>query len=125
MSYVSDRAARLYYDDGCGPCGLLARAAEEMSGHHVLATPLTAPLAERDLGELEVEGRLGYAHLLAGDRRWTGADLTTPLIGYLFGPRAEATVRRIRPLDRALAWAYGRLWQYRRLHGCGASSRSS
>jgi hypothetical protein len=122
MPYASDRAARLFYDDSCGPCRLLARAAEGVSRHHVVATPLTDASADRPLGALPYERRYGYAHLATGGPVLTGAALTTPLVGVTLGPRAEAVVRRLPPVERSIRWAYERLWEYRRTHGCAARS---
>ena len=122
MPYPADRSARLFYDDSCGPCRLLAHAAEGVSRHHVVATPLTAPSADRALGGLPSERRFGYAHLATGDALLSGGALTTPLVGATLGPRVEALVRRIPPVERSIRWAYEHLWEYRRTRGCAARS---
>jgi hypothetical protein len=120
MPYLTDRTARLFYDESCGPCRLLARAAEGISGHQVVATPLTGAAADHALGGLPSERRFAYAHLATGTSLLTGESLTTPLVGLTLGPRAERIVRRLPPVERSLRWAYDRLWEYRRTRGCAA-----
>lgn len=125
MPYAADRTARLFYDDSCGPCTLLARAAEGVSHHHVVATPLAAPAADPELGRLSPEARYGYAHLATDGTLLTGEAIATPLVGLAIGPALGRLVRRAPPIDRSLRWLYGRLWEYRRAHGCGARVQGS
>lgn len=122
MPYAADRAARLFYDDSCGPCSVLARAAAGVSRHHVVATPIAAREADPDLERLPTETREAYAHLARGHDLWSGEAIAAPLVGATLGPTFERVVRRSPPLDRSLRWIYLRLWNYRRLHGCGARS---
>jgi hypothetical protein len=122
MPYASDRSARLFYDDSCGPCRLLARTAEAVSHHRVVATPLDAPSADGELGRMDPGLRYGYAHLAVGRELRTGEQLTVPLVGLALGTTWERVIRTVPPLDRSLRWAYLRLWGYRRTHGCGARS---
>ena len=122
MPYALDRSARLYYDDSCGPCRFLARAAETVSRQRVVATPLEDRAADRDLRQLSAEARFGYAHLAGRGELRTGEELVVPLVGLALGPTWERVVRRVGPVDRALRWGYVRLWQYRRTKGCVAAS---
>ncbi len=124
MPYASDRAARLFYDDGCGPCRLFARAAEAMSHHRLAAVPLDAPGAEPLLGRLDPGTRFGYAHLAAGDRLSTGEALTLPLLGLTLGPTWEEFARRVPRLGRYLEGLYRRFWAARRTRGCGGRPAS-
>lgn len=124
MPHASDRAARLFYDDGCGPCRLFARAAEAMSHHRVAAVPLDAPDAEPLLGLLDPGTRFGYAHLAAGDRLSSGEALTLPLLGLTLGPTWEEVARRVPRLARSLERLYRRFWAVRRTGGCGRRSTS-
>ncbi len=122
MPVAADRAARLFYDDACGPCALLARTAEGVSRHRVQATPLTSPEAETRLAELSPTDRFSSAHLEDGAGLRSGADLATPLVGLALGPRWAELLRRLPPADRALRAAYRRLWEYRRTRGCARVS---
>ncbi len=122
MPDLGDRVARLYYDDSCGPCRLLARASEGVSHHRLRATPLDAPAATSDLARLSEEERYGSAHLLEGEALRTGADITTPLVALTLGPTAGRLLERIPPARRAVRWIYVRLWTHRRVHGCAAPS---
>ncbi len=120
MPYPGDRAARLFYDDACGPCRLFARASEAVSHHRVVAAPLSGSDADARLAGLSAEARFGSAHLDAGRDLRTGDALALPLVGLTLGPRWERIVRRIPPAERALRRAYLWLWEYRRTRGCAA-----
>lgn len=120
MPYADDRAARLFYDDACGPCRLLAHASEGLSRHRLVATPLTAPEAEARLVGLPAEVRYGYAHLDTGPAIRTGEDLAAPLVGLALGPTWQRVVQRHPPLERALRRIYVQFWEYRRTRGCAA-----
>jgi hypothetical protein len=122
VSYLEDRSARLYYDSSCGPCRLLARAAEGMSHHRLNAIPLESPGAAADLSDLSTEDRFGSAHLVTGSTRLTGADLATPLVRFALGARLARVVASAPPLDRSLRWVYVRFWNYRRTRGCAAAT---
>jgi hypothetical protein len=122
MPYASDRSARLYYDDLCGTCRFMARATEAVSRQRVVATPLAAPAADRDLEHLPPEERYGAAHLARGGALRTGEALLEPLVGLALGPTWERVVRRVPPLQRALTWAYVRLGEQGRGHGNAASA---
>jgi hypothetical protein len=122
MPHATDRSARLFYDDSCGPCRLLARAAERASRHRLEAIPLDSPAADATLRGLPPETRYAYAHLETGRDLRTGADLATPLFGLSFGPTWERVVRRVPYLERSLTRAYARLWNYRRTRGCAAGA---
>jgi hypothetical protein len=121
MPYAGDRSARLFYDDACGPCRLLARATEQVSRHRVVATPLTSPVANVRLDGVPPEARYGYAHLDAVGGLRTGEAITAPLVGLTLGPTWEGVVRKVPPLDRAMRRAYLWFWEYRRTRGCAAA----
>lgn len=120
MPYADHRAGRLYYDESCGPCRLMARAAEGLSGHQLTAVPLAAQAAEEELRDLAEEDRFGSAHLVNESGRHTGAALTTPLLAYTLGPSVSRIVAGVPFLDRAMKGFYHRLWSYRRTRGCAA-----
>ena len=120
MPSSTDRAARLFYDDACGPCRLLARAGETVSRHRVVAAPLSAGDADVRLVGLSAETRFGSAHLDAGAELRTGDALAVPLVGLTLGPYWERVVRRVPPAERALRRTYRWLWEYRRTRGCAA-----
>jgi len=122
MPYLADRSARLYYDDSCGPCRFLARAAEGMSHHRVEAVPLGAPAADVELGALPVETRYGSAHLSIDGALRTGDGVPVPLLGLTLGPRWEQVARKVPIADRALRSTYVRLWKVRQRSGCGAKT---
>jgi hypothetical protein len=122
MPYASDRSARLYYDDSCGPCRFMARATEAVSRQRVTATPLAAPTADGELQHLSSEQRYRFAHLATGGALRTGEALLAPLVGLTLGSTWERVVRRVPPLDRALRWGYVHLGQYRHAHGHAASA---
>jgi hypothetical protein len=125
MPYLADRSARLFYDDSCGPCRLLARASESLSHHRLTATPLDDPVAEGSLGSLSTEDRFAYAHLARGSELRTGEALVLPLVGLALGERWERFARRLPGLERGLRRVYGGLWEYRRAHGCAAPGHRS
>lgn len=120
MPVASDRSVRLFYDESCGPCRFVARAAQAASRRRVVATPLDSPLANETLGALNSETRYAYAHLAREDELRTGEALVGPLVGLTLGRSWEKVVRRVPPIDRALRWIYRSLWEYRRTRGCGA-----
>jgi len=120
MPDPADRTARLFYDDTCGPCSLLARATEGVSRHRVLATPLGDVAADGVLGGLPSEQRYASAHLASDGALWSGDAIAAPLLGATFGPTIGRIVRRSPPLGRSVRWAYLRLWRHRQTHGCGA-----
>lgn len=120
MPYASDRSVRLFYDDSCGPCRVLARPTEAVSRHRVVPTPFTTPSAGRELQHLTSEVRYGYAHLAAGGSLRTGHAFAARLVGLALGPTWESVVRRVPPLERSLRWVSLRLWEDRRARGCGA-----
>jgi hypothetical protein len=124
MPYAGELAARLYYDDSCGPCRLLARASAGLSRHRLIATPLAAPAADDALGALPPEVRHAYAHLVTADGLLTGEMLAVPLLGVALGPRIESAVRRLPPVVRAVKGLYVRLWEYRRTRGCASRAGS-
>jgi len=119
MPSLDDRAARLFYDDSCGPCRFAAHATEALSRHRVLALPLADPSADRTLGHLSSEDRFGYAHLAIGGVLRTGETIPVPLVGLTLGRRWERVFRQVPPLADSLRWAYLRLWEARRARGCG------
>jgi len=120
MPYLVDRAARLYYDDACGPCRLLARTTEGVSRGRVVATPLAGPEADGALGGLSETTRFGSAHLASEGAVRSGGELVAPLIGLTFGRRWERVVRGVPPLERSLRSLYLRLQAARNSRGCGA-----
>ena len=120
MPYAGDRVARLYYDDGCGPCRLLARAAEGASRHRLVSTPLSSPSADRDLAALSPEERFGSAHLLGSEGLRSSERMPLSLLGVVAGPTARRVVERVPWLDGSLRWAYQYLWTARRARGCGS-----
>lgn len=122
MPHVDDRAARLYYDDGCGPCRFFARAAAGVSHHRVEAIPLDARVADGELGALPSEARYGYAHLASGDGLRTGEAIAVPLLGLAFGSSWERVARHAPFVDRALREMYRRAWESRRARGCGTDT---
>jgi len=115
-------AARLYYDPGCGPCTLFARASAWASRARLRAVPYDGDEATSELGDLDDETRFAYAHIVGGGGRASGPGIMAPLVGLTLGPTGERTVARVPPLDRGLRWFYDRLWNYRNAHGCGARS---
>ena len=123
MPYAKDRNARLYYDDGCGPCRFFASAAAGLSRHRVRAIPLAAAAAEGDLAGLSAEVRYGSAHLVYGTDLRSGESITGPLVGLTLGDRWERVVRNAPFVDRMLRGAYRRAWEARRARGCGADTR--
>ncbi len=112
--------ARLYYDPGCGPCRFFARVAGSAGRGRLEIRPFDGGPAEEDLGGLDPTVRFAYAHLVAGGRIATGADIMLPLLGSTVGPSTERILRRIPPAERGLADLYGLFWRYRRAHGCAA-----
>jgi hypothetical protein len=120
MPYVGERAARLFYDDACGPCRFLARAAVGVSRHRIEATPLDAAAADEPLGALSPETRYGSAHLSLDGALRSGDSVPAPLLGLTLGASWETVVRRVPFLDRSLRRFYLRLWTARRTRGCGA-----
>lgn len=121
MPAIEDRAARLFYDDACGPCTVLARAAEGVSRHRLVAVPLAGPEADVRLGGLAPELRFGYAHLEDGTALRTGSSAATPLVSLLSGGLWARLTERLPPLDRAVRSVYDHLWEYRRSRGCAAA----
>ncbi len=121
MPLLTDRSARLYYDDSCGPCRLLAHASEAVSRHRVVATPLDSPDAERALGALPRERRFGSAHLERAGELRSGDALTSPLVGLTLGASWEQVARRVPVVDRLLRRLYLGFWRYRRERGCAAA----
>ncbi|MGP8074137.1 MAG: hypothetical protein ACLP74_03820 [Thermoplasmata archaeon] len=124
MPYAEDRVARLYYDRGCGSCSFFARAAEGTSHQRLVAVPLDAPDAERDLGDLADGVRYGSAHLVTGAGRETGSDIVTPLARLVLGERVARVYGRVPFLDRSFRRVYIRFWNYRRTRGCAAATFS-
>jgi len=122
MPYLDDRAARLYYDDGCGPCRFFARAAAGVSHHRVEAIPLNAGPADGELGHLSEETRFGYAHLVSNSGLRTGESIAAPLLGLTLGSSWERVARRAPFVDRVLRGLYRRAWESRRARGCGADA---
>ena len=122
MPYASDRSARLFYDDACGPCRFAARTAQAVSRHRIVATPLAAELADEELGPFTEEERFSSAHLAVGGRLLSGDALTVPLLGLALGPTWERVARAVPTVHRTLVRTYRRLWEYRRTHGCAARS---
>jgi len=120
MPYLGDRAARLYYDDGCGPCRLLARAAEGASRHRLVSTPLASATADRDLAALSPEQRFGSAHLLTSEGLRSSERMPLSLLGVVAGPTVQRVVERVPWLGGSLRRAYTYLWTARRDRGCGA-----
>ncbi len=120
MPYAGDRAARLFYDETCGPCRLLARASEGLSRQKLVATPLSGASADDRLADLDPESRYAYAHLDSGSQLRTGEAITAPLVGLTLGPTWERVVRGVPPVDRSLRRLYLWLWDYRRTRGCAA-----
>jgi len=112
--------ARLFYDPGCGPCTLFARASEWASRSRLRAVPYDGREADRELGGLSEEVRFASAHLVGGGGRSSGADIMPPLVSLTVGGEAGRVVGRTPPLDRSLRWLYSRFWSYRQTHGCGA-----
>ncbi|HYB63359.1 MAG TPA: hypothetical protein VEE86_02935 [Thermoplasmata archaeon] len=119
MPYLADRAARLYYDDACGPCRLLARTTESVSRHRVVATPLVGPAADTALGGLPETTRFGSAHLASGGAVRSGGELVAPLVGLTLGRSWERVVRGAPFLERSLRSLYLRLQTARNSRGCG------
>ena len=122
MPYAADRAPRLYYDDGCGPCRFFARAATGVSRRRLEAIPLGALRADVELQGLSGETRYGYAHLVSGSEVRTGESIVAPLLGLTLGPGWERVARRAPFVDRVLRGLYRRAWEARRARGCGANS---
>jgi len=120
MPFDAERHARLYYDESCGPCGLLASSVAGLSRGRVAPVPLAAPSADAELADLSSEQRFDAAHLIDAGGRTTGAEIVPALVGLTFGPAAERAVDRIPPFGRSLKWLYRRFWSYRRRHGCAA-----
>jgi predicted DCC family thiol-disulfide oxidoreductase YuxK len=119
---VPSGAADLYYDSQCGPCTFFARVSERAAGSRLRARPLDSPEAVRELSDLDEETRWGYAHLVMGARRSSGAAIMTPLVGLTLGARAERVVVRLVPLSAGLRRTYSWFWNYRRSRGCAASA---
>jgi hypothetical protein len=124
MPYADDRVARLYYDRGCGSCSFFARAAVGTSHQRLVAIPLDAPDAQRDLGDLADTERYRSAHLVTAASRETGSDIVTPLAELVLGARMARLYDRIPFLDRSLRRVYLRFWNYRRTRGCAAATFS-
>ncbi|HTW56046.1 MAG TPA: DCC1-like thiol-disulfide oxidoreductase family protein [Thermoplasmata archaeon] len=120
MPYAQERAARLYYDDTCGSCGLFARSVAGLSHHRVDLAPLASPAGEAALGDLPTDARFAAAHLVDGSGRRTGAAIVAPLVGLTLGRTAGRLVDRFPVLVGPLRWAYRRLWAHRQRHGCAA-----
>ncbi len=119
MPFVEERAARLYYDRGCGSCTFFARAAVGASHRHLVAVPLDAPGADHDLAGLSAEDRFASAHLVAEGVRRTGPEILVPLLSFAVGDRASRVLARAPPLDRSVRWLYRRFWNHHRTRGCG------
>jgi hypothetical protein len=115
--------AHLYYDAGCGPCTLFARACEWAAGPRVEILPLEGSGAARALSDLDETNRFRYAHLVRGDTRRSGRAIMTPLVGVTLGPTAERTVEGAPPLAHLLERVYDRFWSCRATRGCAAPPR--
>lgn len=117
--------ARLFYDPGCGPCSLFARASEWASRAQLRAVPYDGPEATRELGDLADEVRFSYAHWVDARGRRSGAAIINPLVGLTLGSVGERVVTRVGPVDRGLRWVYDRFWNYRRTRGCTSPERTA
>jgi len=115
-----ETTARLFYDPGCGPCSIFARASEWVSHSQLRAIPYDGDEASLVLGDLSDETRFSYAHLVDGRGRRSGAAIMSPLVGLALGPAGEHLVEKVPPVDRGLRWVYDRFWSYRRTRGCAA-----
>jgi len=124
MPYADERAARLYYDGNCGSCAFFARAAQAASHRQLVAIPLDAPVADRDLSGLSGEDRFGSAHLAVGASVRSGSDILGPLLGLSLGEGASRVYARVPVVDRSLRWVYRRFWNFRRTRGCAAATFS-
>lgn len=122
MPYAQDRAARLYYDDTCGSCGLFARGVAGLSHHRVDLAPLAGPAGDAALGDLPTDARFAAAYLVDSAGRRTGAEIVAPLVGLTLGPTAGRLVARFPVLADPLRWTYRRLWAHRQRRGCTSSS---
>jgi predicted DCC family thiol-disulfide oxidoreductase YuxK len=122
MPLLTDRSARLFYDDGCGPCRLLAQASQAVSRHRIVATPLDAPSADLALDGLSQEERFGSAHLERAGELRSGEAVAAPLVGLTLGASWERVVRRAPFLDRSLRRLYLAFWRHRRDRGCAAAT---
>ena len=119
--------ARLFYDPGCGPCTLFAKASEWTSRSRVRAVPYDGPEADRELGDLSDEVRFASAHLVDRTGRSSGPEILPPLVALTAGRTAGRVVGRVPTVDQGLRWLYLRFWNYRQVHGCGTAegTRSS
>ena len=116
-------AARLFYDDGCGPCRFFARASVGVGLGRVRMLPLRSPEADRDLRGLRAEEREGSFHLLTTRGLSSGEAALLPWVRVTLGPHLAEVIARAPPFRRTLVGVYRLLWEHRRTHGCGVASR--
>lgn len=112
---------RLFYDGGCGPCSLFARASRGLSRGRVKIVPLQSLEADPDLGRLSPEVREGSFHLVAQGSLSSGEEALLPWLRATLGPSAAEGVRHVPPARVLMVRLYRRLWEERRRHGCGAA----
>ncbi len=112
----------LFYDAGCGPCTLWARASAGIAREGVRILALDSREADRALGSMPDTVRFSYFHLARGGRTLTGTDALPLLVGLVAGRTAERVVRRVGFVRRGLDRTYRAFWEYRRTRGCAAGA---
>lgn len=112
--------ALLFYDDGCGPCTVFARASRGLARRRVEIRPLADPGSDRYLGSLSTEQRFGSFHLSSRGRLESGTAALPEWVGLFAGACGERAVRGVPPIRSGVERVYRLLWNHRRTHGCAA-----
>ena len=115
----------LFYDDGCGPCTLFARAARALSLGRLSIAGLTSEEADSRLGGLDPSARFGSMHLRRGDTTFDHAEALLPLVGAVFGSAAARGMTLLRPAESGLRLLYSWLYDARMKRGCAVPSGRS
>jgi predicted DCC family thiol-disulfide oxidoreductase YuxK len=114
MPYAAERSSYLYYDERCGSCRTLARAAHRLGGKGIDVVPIVSAEGGAALADLPVAERGAYAHFTDAGARYTGGALVGPLLSALVRARSTPLARLVRRLDPVWDGTYRLLWRLHR-----------
>lgn len=110
----------LFFDARCGPCTFFARVTRGLCRRPIQILPLDGPEADRVLGAMALDVRFGSFHLVTEGETRSGSGAMPLWAGLIAGGSGRRLAERAPPVERALRFAYLRLWRYRNRHGCSS-----